>query len=384
VAFRTEAQHRYLAVSETALKSPQIRRPASASLRSTAQRATWLLLSPREFLPAARPLLDLRRSQGLLAKTVTLEDVYSEFGHGEPSAQALRDFLSFAFHAWRTPPRYVVLLGDSTYDPKDYLETGVKDRVPSPLVKTSFLKTASDPTLAAVNGQDSLPDFAIGRLSAGTLEEAHKLVQKLVAFEQAGRSLNGTAVLVADNGDSAGRFEADQDQIASEVLPGREVTRLYLRDLGAGGLRAEIRAAFDEGPGLVSYVGHGATAVWASENVFNTQDVAALQHQLQQPLLLTLNCLNGFFQLPAFDSLAEAFVKAEGKGAIAALSPSGLSLNYAAQLYHRALLQEIESAQHPRLGDAVLAAQKVYADQGAFPELLSIYHLFGDPGMKIQ
>jgi hypothetical protein len=31
------------------------------------------------------------------------------------------------------------------------------------------------------------------------------------------------------------------------------------------------------------------------------------------------------------------------------------------------------------LGDALLAAQSAYADTGAFRELLSIYHLLGDP-----
>ena len=36
------------------------------------------------------------------------------------------------------------------------------------------------------------------------------------------------------------------------------------------------------------------------------------------------------------------------------------------------------------LGDAVLAAQGAYADSGAFPELLSIYHLFGDPALQLR
>ena len=50
--------------------------------------------------------------------------------------------------------------------------------------------------------------------------------------------------------------------------------KLYLRDLGAG-LRPALKAALDSGPALVSYVGHGATAVWASENVWNNQDLAS-------------------------------------------------------------------------------------------------------------
>jgi len=32
-------------------------------------------------------------------------------------------------------------------------------------------------------------------------------------------------------------------------------------------------------------------------------------------------------------------------------------------------------------GNAVLAAQEAYVETGAFPELLSIYPLFGDPAL---
>jgi hypothetical protein len=82
--------------------------------------------------------------------------------------------------------------------------------------------------------------------------------------------------------------------------------------------------------------------------------------------------------------LAEQLLKAEGKGAIAAFSPSGLSLNGPAHLYHKALLREIFHGGHARLGDALLAAQSDYADTGAFPELLSIYHLLGDPALRLK
>jgi hypothetical protein len=97
-----------------------------------------------------------------------------------------------------------------------------------------------------------------------------------------------------------------------------------------------------------------------------------------------MNCLNGYFVAPAYNSLAESLLKVEGRGAIASFSPSGLSLDGPAHQYHRALMAGLTSGQHERLGDALLAAQKAYAVTGVFPELLSIYHLLGDPGMKIR
>ena len=37
-----------------------------------------------------------------------------------------------------------------------------------------------------------------------------------------------------------------------------------------------------------------------------------------------------------------------------------------------------------RATDAVLAAQAAYAEAGIMPELLAIYHLFADPGLRIR
>ena len=82
--------------------------------------------------------------------------------------------------------------------------------------------------------------------------------------------------------------------------------------------------------------------------------------------------------------MGEELVKAEGKGAVAAFAPSGLSLDAPAHLYQRALITELTSGRHPRLGDAILAAQSAYADTGAFPELLAIYHLLGDPALELR
>jgi hypothetical protein len=134
----------------------------------------------------------------------------------------------------------------------------------------------------------------------------------------------------------------------------------------------------------MSYVGHGGPAVWASENVLSSWDPESLVAQSRQPLMLTFNCLNGYFVAPSYDSLSEAFVKVEGRGTIGAFSPSGLSVDGPAHLFHRALMEEITQGGHERLGDAVLAAQATYAETGLMPELLAIYHLLADPAMRIQ
>ncbi len=368
----------------SSFQHPEVRPTRGSTLRSPTNRADYLLIAPEVFLAAAQPLLALRQSQGLVTKAVALEDVYAQFGHGEAGPDGIKAFLENSYHSWAEPSfRYVVLLGDASYDPKDYLGTGVKDWLPGFPVRTSYLWTVSDPSYASVNGEDLIPDIAIGRLPAGSVDEAQRLVQKVLNYENGGGRLDGPAVLVADNADLGGDFEADAEEIATGILAGRNPTRIYYSQQGAS-TRQKIEQAFDDGASIMSYVGHGATAVWASENIFNRSDVNDLTPQSQQPFLLTMNCLNGFFQFPPLDSLSEALLKAEGKGAVAAFSPSGLSVNEAAHVYHKVVLEEIVSGRHGRIGDALLAAQERYAQTGSLPELLSVYHLLGDPALSIR
>jgi hypothetical protein len=384
LVFAVRAGGRYLAVAPSAVLHPVVRAAAGTGLRRPSSGADWLLVAPRALLEAARPLVERRAAQGLRARAVAVEDVYDEFGFGEHSAAALRSFLVHAYQEWPQPgPQYVALLGDATADPKDYTGAGRKDLVPTPIVRTPYLWTASDPGLAAVNGEDALPDLAIGRLPAGTVEEAQTLVAKLLDYESAGLGVDGRQVLVADNPDVGGDFEAHAEEIAAALPAGRAVDRVYLSRLGAG-TKTAILDAFDAGASVLSYVGHGAAATWASEAILTSFDVPLLRPQARQPVVLTLNCLNGYFVAPSFDALGEALVKAPGRGAIAAVSPSGLSLDAPAHALHLALERELLSPANHTLGDAFLAAQADYAQGGAPADVLAVYHLFGDPGLRLR
>jgi hypothetical protein len=382
--FAVDEGRRYLAVSTGSVKRPEVRPVEAPRLSREANRADYLVIGPRAFAPAAAALLEHRERQGLRVKFAATEEIASEFGFGEPRPEAIRDFIAFAYHEWRAPQlRYVLLLGDATYDYKDYLKTGVRNEVPSLLVKTSYLWTASDPALAAVNGDDILPDVAIGRLPAASPEELRVMVEKILSYEAGTVGLDELLVLVSDNPDLAGDFDSNAREIARGLLSGRDVRHLSLTALGSSA-RAEILSSFDQGASLLSYIGHGGIHLWADENVFNTGDVSSLSPQSRQPLLVTMNCLNGYFHFPYFDSLAESLVKVEGRGAIAAFSPSGLSLDAPAHRFHVALLDALFREAHPRLGDAVVSAQSAYAASGVFPELISIYHLLGDPALVIS
>ena len=210
-----------------AVKRAEIRRPKQTRLKSTRNRADYVVIGTQAFLEAAAPLIQLRRSQGLLVEAVSTEAIYEAFGYGERRPAAIREFLAYAYHRWRRPSlRYVLLLGDASYDFKDLLGTGVKNHVPPLMVRTSYLWTASDPAYAAVNGEDLLPDIAIGRLPAATVDEVRTMVDKILAYETGDAGLRDQLVLIADDADRAGDFEADADALASGVLSSHEVRKI--------------------------------------------------------------------------------------------------------------------------------------------------------------
>jgi len=104
------------------------------------------------------------------------------------------------------------------YDFKDYLGTGVRNQVPPLMVKTSYLWTASDPAFAAVNGDDILPDLAIGRLPAANPEEARAMVEKILVHEVDFRTASASETRCRQHGEEV--------RAAREGAPPRDAPRL--------------------------------------------------------------------------------------------------------------------------------------------------------------
>ena len=92
-------------------------------------------------------------------------------------------------------------------------------------------------------------------------------------------------------------------ELAATVLASKAPRHISLEALGTAATRQEVLDAFDDGASVVSYIGHGGIQIWADESVLHSSSVGALSPQLQQPLVLTMNCLNGYFHFPFFNSL---------------------------------------------------------------------------------
>ncbi len=400
----------YLAVSAGGLKTPADIVPDRASaLSSMAGGADYILITTRGLgwdtggtpRPWLSNLLSLRQGQGLRVKAVDVEDVYDEFGYGLATPRAVRDFLAHAYANWAPPaPKYVLLVGDGTNDPKNNNQEpaeGTFAYLPAYLGFTAYMgETAKDDWFGRVSGSGSLPDLHIGRLPASDLAQAEAMAGKIVAYEQAAntKTWERNVRFVADNktADYEAMFEIMSDDAAALVpTPGMNAPeKMYLGSFGsAAALKAAIKDRINAGSLIVNYAGHGWWQQWAEENVFENADVAGLANGARLPLFLAMTCLSGYFIDPesyGWPSLAEVLMRAGGKGAVAALMPTGMTATDGQYILDRALFDALFRKDIRTLGPAVAAAKSALlaSDVAYRGETAETFLLFGDPATRLK
>ncbi len=353
-----------------------------AQLKGQGVAAEYLVIAPEELKSSAQELADYRKSKGLTAKVVTLEDIYETFNFGAPSPLAVRDFLAYAYANWGTKkPKYAVLVGKGTYDYNDYLGYG-DNLFPVILAKTPQGLCAADKTFGDVTGKNGLPEIAIGRLPAVTDAELRVMIDKIKAYESGQGSWTGRALLIADDTDDGGDFAQGSDDLAGLAL-GFHPETFYFSG-SAAETRSKLIAAWNAGAALVNYCGHAGLNQLAAENIFDVSDAQSLQNGGQLPLTVMLTCVAGRFELPGYLSLAEALMANENGGAVAGLAPSGAgmhadSLRLGEEFYKAAL-----RGQGTTVGQALLTAMKNYLQTGGAAYLLNVYNWLGDPALSFK
>lgn len=406
----------FVLAGNAGIKTPlRIWRDNPSSLRTRQNSADYVVITAPELVTAAEGLAELRRQTGLRAQVVDLEDIYDEFNSGLPSPRAIQAFLAFAKASWQPAPSLVVLAGAGTYDYRNLLGLG-GNLVPPLLVSTQRGMFSSDALLADVSGApgitgngllgpttagDGVPDLAIGRLPVTTPEELAVQVAKIAAFEQSkAGEWAGRALLVADNPDKGVDFGAENDSLAP-LLPGTlAVDRAYLGPLPLAKARDVLLGQWNSGTALVNYLGHGGHDRWATEGLLVGTDVAALNNAERLPLVTSMTCVIGRFEIPGLDSLGEALVRRQGGGAIAVWAPSGMGNHPDSLMLARHFTTALSSvgsmpasdnlnpsapaSDQPTIGSAVVSALAHFAAGGGDMTTAVLYNLLGDPAVRLR
>jgi hypothetical protein len=351
----------YYLAAESSLRTPEaITERTPGALRARTAPVDYIIVTGGELMDAAELLADWRSANllgitegggGAAVEVVDVLEVYDEFSWGLVDPLAIRNFLEYRFRSapgGERPPSYAVMLGDATWDYRDFYDLGVSNVVPSyneaydKLTKNQF---SSDDFLVLFEGPgDRFSDMAIGRLSAEAPDEALELVsQKVIDFEKNAEAgpWRCRVLLAADDEcveletESRGCRHTEQaDDLSKRHIPKAfDRRKIYMYEYGGAGCvdvsKPEARSDFidgiNEGAVLINYVGHGSGNVLAQERLFFADDVATLENAGRLGLFVTASCAVAKFDVPLEIGIAEGMVRNGTRGALAAYGATTLA-----------------------------------------------------------
>jgi len=377
-----------------ALPASQLNQPAStvlnqpSSWNQTQAGASLVIISHQNFIGSLTPLVTQRQAQGFSVVPVSaggavgvinVEDLYDEFSFGVHTSHVITDFLARAKLVWTTAPHYLILVGDASYDAHNYYGVGNFDFVPTRMIDTDFMETCSDDVLADLDG-DGIADIPVGRLPARTAAEATLMVSKIVNFSPANPPQ--TAMLVADTqGSYYFNFEQANDDVIPLLPVSMTVQKVYRRlEANDATARADINSLFNQGLAVVNYSGHGNVDVWTGGSIFTATDARNLTNGNKLPLVVVNDCLNGYFNDPSLEGIAEALLKAPNGGAVASFASSGLTIPDGQHQMAQQLYTLLYGASPITIGDAVIQSKAATFDM----DVRRTWILLGDPTLKIR
>ena len=385
--------HAYLALAGDAARAPvALQLTTPSTLGSPGRGADAIILSHADFLPAARRLAAHRAAgSGLRLQVVPVQEVYDAFNFGIRSAQAIRDFLAYAFANWQPPaPAYVLFFGDGTWDPKKNAAGSQKNEfIPV------FGNPVSDNRLVCLDGPDDfLPDLFVGRLAVETLAEAEAVVDKIIAYESQPLQDWGKDFLFLTGGINSyerNLFQSQAEKLIGEFVQPPPVAgkplRLFKISDGRipGELLPEILQTLNDGVIQISFAGHAGSRTW--ELMMVNEDIPKLQNQGRLPFIASMTCHTARFGNPAQNSFGEDFLRLPQAGAIAFWGTSGWGFVFQDGILLEGLFQAITRDSVRALGVATtLAKLHLWQRYGAFQiniNLIDQYTLLGDPMLEL-
>jgi gingipain R len=183
----------------------------------------------------------------------------------------------------------------------------------------------SDRVYMRLSGNDNYPDAFISRVS-GNADEIKIQLDKFVKYEKNGKSGDWykQGLTVASNEGSPVDYEranwlingggkGQKQPVENGGLKGAGFTKFHTA-YAPSGSKASVSSAVHEGVGIICYIGHGSTTSWATTG-FSTYDVKGLQNGEMLPVIWSVACVNGKFQVR--ECFAEAWLRQANGGAVA-------------------------------------------------------------------
>lgn len=380
----------------------------------------YLIVVHPRLIDAIRPLAQFHAKRGLKVAILNVNAVYDQFNHGITHPQAIRNLVDIAYHTWVRKPRFLLLVGDSSFDIRhttyndlnyakwtdnELLYPGhfgavpgtpyanapkkLSDRnlIPTWQYPSPEGQSASDNAFATVAGDDWHPVVAVGRFPVVEPAEVSAIVDKTIDYlskPQLGVWRRDVMFIT----DELDQFKQASNEIASALgKDGFLADKVYAspKETDNAMHQNAIRDGIDAGRLIVHFIGHGGRYIWRTgppdlrknADLFTLDDVSSLTNRSRLPMVLSMTCYSAPFDNPTEDSIGERFLREPAKGAIAVFAASWR--NSPSPAYSTSLINELLKP-GATIGEAIVRAKKVTQDR----TLVEMYNLLGDPAVVLE
>lgn len=392
-----------------------------------------VVVTPPGLREAADSLAAIHFAEGLSVAVLEPSFIYDCFSSGRVDPTAIKMLMKMLYdrseNAPGTAPRYLQLFGDGTFENRNLPRYGnalitfqsAQSHTPTQSYVTDdyfgFLSDGASERLT-----DTLL-IGIGRIPAGTLDEAWDAIAKVVAYSSGNPDPDGAACLqaglpgegegnpfgpwrnricfVADDFDGNGGatetghtlYSIGHAQGVEEDHGAFDIERIFMdaypQVATPGGERyPEVEEAIDrrvrEGALLINYIGHGGERGWAHERVLNTSTIGAWDNLDRMPLFFTATCELARFDDPELETAGEMMVMNPRGGAIAMMTTTRVVYSYANEQLNTAFFAVVFDAppgERQRLGD-ILRRTKNHPASGASSNKRN-FTLLGDVALQL-
>lgn len=383
----------------------------------------YLIISHPLFLDTIQPLANFYQEKGMKVDVVDVNDIYQRHTYGIRELSAIKDFIKETYHAGNGRLSHVLLVGDSSWDWRNNekyldkysswanrrapltqnfntqkhfkydLELQNRDFIPTGQYHSSQGHSASDNWFVSIvpeenrKGEDYVPEIAIGRFTAATVEEAQAMVEKSIHYQS--NSKVGpwkSRVLWITNANKG--YQNFSQRISNNIGQyGSVAQNVFPKEMDGDNLKVQetLTKEINDGDLIVHFIGHGGNSIWRigppdvkkNRDLFTLDHIDLLNNKDNLPFVMSMSCYSAPYDHPVADSIGEKFFRAKDKGAIAVLAASWR--NSPSQSFSKAVFNNIYENPQRSLGQSILKAKRFHRGRVA----LEMYNLLGDPALKL-
>jgi hypothetical protein len=347
-----------------------------------------------------------RTHDNLTVAVVDIDQIINEFGCGQRDVSVVRDFMKVMYDKGYpdNSPRYLLLFGVGTYDPKNRITAN--DNYIPPYESNEYLSTTisyvSDDYFGIMgdtdgNSMNGTIDIGIGRLPVSSAEQAQDVLHKIMRYSSLNDSTmadwKNTITFVADDPDSNLHLQ-QAEQLADTVknkYPVFNVNKIYNDAYrftpSPSGLRSPdcetaINKAVMNGTAVFSYTGHGGGDGWSATKILTLNDIDNWNNNYRLPVFITASCEFGRFDNPTLPSGGAILITKPNGGGIAIftttrLAYAGANIQLTASFFSN--LKSTNGDANKKMGDLMRIVKNVNGNN----IFIRNFVLLGDPAQDI-